>query len=107
VGALFETDTGHRVPGVNVEHPDWARILCAERNALGTVQSYALGAVVRGFLSCVDDPGGTPCGACRQWLAELAPASNLWMDRHDAPPARTSVSDLLPGSFRGRTLLDS
>lgn len=107
VGAVFETDTGHRVPGVNVEHPDWAHILCAERNALGTVQSYARGSVVRGFLSCANDPTGTPCGACRQWLAELAPASDLWMDRHDAPPEQASVLDLLPGSFRGRTLLDS
>ena len=107
VGVVFETKDGAFVPGVNVEHSDWARILCAERNALGTVQSYGLGTVQRGYLACLNDPAGTPCGACRQWLAELAPKSNLWMERgHDAPE-RASVSDLLPGSFRGRALLDS
>lgn len=105
VTALAETDGDRLVPGVNVEHPDWARILCAERNALGTVQSYALGPVQRLFLSCLHDPQGTPCGACRQLLAELAPASKLWLDRHDEPPARTSPSELLPGSFRGGALL--
>ncbi len=104
VAGLAETPAGRLVPGVNVEHPDWARILCAERNALGTITSYAAGPAQRLFLSCLQDAAGTPCGACRQLLSELAPASELWMDRHDEPPARTSPSALLPGSFRGQAL---
>lgn len=107
VAALLETENGDLVPGVNVEHPDWARILCAERNALGTVQSYALPPARRLFLTCRREPEGTPCGACRQLLAELAPESVLWMDRHEAAPERASISSLLPGSFRGRALLDA
>lgn len=107
VGAVFETDAQTLIPGVNVEHSDWARILCAERNALGTLQSYGLAPMQRGYLSCLNDPHGTPCGACRQWLAELAPESHLWMERGNDDPERASVSDLLPGSFRGRALLDS
>lgn len=106
VGAVLHTSDGPLVPGVNVEHPDWARILCAERNALGTVQSYALSRPQHLFLTCDDDPAGTPCGACRQLLAELAPETTLWMDRHNAPPERATVSALLPGSFRGHALLD-
>jgi homotetrameric cytidine deaminase len=105
VGAVLDTPDG-LVPGVNVEHPDWARILCAERNALGTVQSYDLPPPRDFYLTCIDDPEGTPCGACRQLLAELAPDTTLWMDRHDDPPDRTTVSALLPGSFRGKALLD-
>lgn len=107
VGVIFETANGALVPGVNVEHPDWTRILCAERNALGTLQSYGLGTARRGYLACLDDPEGTPCGACRQWLAELAPESDLWMERGNDDPECASVSTLLPGSFRGRALLDS
>jgi homotetrameric cytidine deaminase len=106
VAAVLETDDGALIPGVNVEHPDWGRILCAERNALGTVQSYAAGTIRRLFLSCKHDADGTPCGACRQLLVELAPESVLWMDRHDKPPEHTTASDLLPGSFRGRALLN-
>jgi len=106
VGAVLTLADDRLIPGVNVEHPDWSRILCAERNALGTVQSYALPSPTRLFLTCHDDADGTPCGACRQLLAELAPDATLWMDRHDDPPERTTVSALLPGSFRGRALLD-
>jgi cytidine deaminase len=107
VGALLETGDDRLVPGVNVEHPDWARILCAERNALGTAHSYDAGAGHRLFLTCLEDPEGTPCGACRQLLAERAPEADLCMDRHDNPPEHAAVSDLLPGSFRGHALLDA
>lgn len=106
VGAVLDLGDDRFIPGVNVEHPDWARILCAERNALGTVQSYALPTPTHLFLTCADDPDGTPCGACRQLLAELAPDTTLLMDRRDEPPERTTVSALLPGSFRGQALLD-
>jgi len=106
VGAALDLGDGRLVPGANVEHPDWARILCAERNALGTVQSYGLPTPTRLFLTCAEDASGTPCGACRQLLAELAPDTTLWMDRRDEPPERTTVSALLPGSFRGQALLD-
>lgn len=106
VGAVLETGDGRLVPGVNVEHPDWARILCAERNALGTHQSYALGPPRHLFLTCEGDPEGTPCGACRQLLAELAPETILWMDRRSNAPERSTVPTLLPGSFRGQALLD-
>jgi len=107
VGAVLELADGRHLPGVNVEHPDWARILCAERNALGTARSYDLGPARRLFLTCPKDPAGTPCGACRQLLAELAPEIDLCMDRHDEAPAHASISTLLPGSFRGQALLDA
>ena len=106
VGTVLDLGDGRLVPGANVEHPDWARILCAERNALGTVQSYGLPTPTRLFLTCAEDASGTPCGACRQLLAELAPDTTLWMDRRDEPPECTTVSALLPGSFRGQALLD-
>lgn len=107
VSAILKLHDDRLIPGVNVEHPDWARILCAERNALGTVQSYDAGPVQQLFLSCADDPDGTPCGACRQLLAELAPNLELWMDRHDTEPEHTTIPTLLPGSFRGQALLTS
>ena len=106
VGAVLELEDERLVPGVNVEHPDWARILCAERNALGTACSYDAPPAHRLFLSCAEDPEGTPCGACRQVLIEHYPEAELWMDRHDEAPEHTTLSALLPGSFRGRALLN-
>ena len=105
VGAVLELDDGHLLAGVNVEHPDWSRILCAERNAVGTAYSYREPSIRSLFLTCTYDPDGTPCGACRQILAELTPEATLWMDRHSGAPQRARPSDLLPGSFRGRALL--
>ena len=120
------------VPGVNVEPlaadrlTDWSHVLCAERTALGTACSYGLlprrhtpdatstapdeteeHAVPEApllYLSCPDDPQGSPCGACRQLLVELMPEGVLWMDRASGSPERATPPDLLPGSFRGSAL---
>lgn len=105
VGAVVETPDGSLFPGANVENEDWARILCAERNAAGTARSYGYSEAARIFLTCIDDPSGTPCGACRQVLAELTPDAALWMDRHDDEPEVTRPSDLLPGFFKGQAIL--
>jgi homotetrameric cytidine deaminase len=104
VGAVVRTSSEHHVPGVNVEHPDWHRVLCAERNALSTLVAYGYGPAIEMHVSCVKDPGGTPCGACRQVIVELAPEATVWMDRIDQPPASMNARDLLPGSFTGHTL---
>lgn len=105
VGTVLETPDGDFFPGANVEHPDWARILCAERNAAGTARTFGHNAARRIFLTCLDDAQGSPCGACRQVLAELTPDAVLWMDRHDASAERTTPEALLPGFFQGRSLM--
>ena len=104
VGCVLETADGRLVPGVNVEHADWSRILCAERGALATSVAYGVAGVRRLFLSCLRDPKGTPCGACRQLLVELSPEATLWMDRGKAAPEKASPALLMPGSFSGDAL---
>ena len=104
VGCVLETADGRLVPGVNVEHADWSRILCAERGALATSVAYGLAGFRRLFLSCLHDPKGTPCGACRQLLVELSPEATLWMDRGTAAPEGASPDLLMPGSFSGDAL---
>lgn len=104
VGCVLVTDEGRLLRGVNVEHPDWSHILCAERNAIGTAVSYGLSAYRTLYLSCPADPTGTPCGACRQLLAEHARETVLWMDRGKEQPEKATPEGLLPGSFSGRSL---
>lgn len=104
VGALLETTDGRLIPGVNVEHEDWTRILCAERNALSAALSYGLTDFRALYLASPLDAQSTPCGACRQWLVELAPELTLWMDRHAEPPAQRSPHALLPDSFGGQAI---
>lgn len=102
VGCLLQLKDGRCIPGVNVEHPDWTRTLCAERNALGTALSYGItpAAWQALFLSCLKDMQGTPCGACRQLLAEHRPDLPVWMDRGlENPPQVLRVDAMLPGFF--------
>jgi homotetrameric cytidine deaminase len=105
VGCLLEVSGEGTIPGVNVESEDWSRILCAERNALGTAVSYGFASRIDAlYLSCPLAPRATPCGACRQLLAELAPAATLWMDQGDGAPLSSTAADLLPGYFSGNSL---
>lgn len=105
VGCVLVTQEGTSVPGVNVEHEDWTRILCAERNALGTAVTYDLAPYQTLYLACPNDPKGTPCGACRQLLVELASDATLWMDRPDRESSESATpKELLPGGFTGQAL---
>ena len=104
VGCVIRSKQGHHLPGVNVEHPDWSQILCAERNVLSTAVSYGFSDIQQIFVSCPKEPGGTPCGACRQVILELAPDATVWMDRGNEPPGSMLASELLPGHFTGDIL---
>lgn len=104
VGCVLETAAGFLISGVNIEHRDWSRVLCAERNVLGTAVSYGFEDAQTLYLSCLRDPSGTPCGACRQLISELAPRSTLWMDRGEQPAEQSHPRTLLPGSFTGSSI---
>lgn len=104
VGCILGSADGGYVRGVNVEHPDWNLGLCAERNAMGTAVTFGLDDPTTMYLTCVKDPSGTPCGACRQVLVELAPDIRLIMDRGTGAPESTTPATLLPDFFAGGAL---
>jgi cytidine deaminase len=92
------------IPGVNVEHEDWTRGLCAERTALAAAVAIGVKELEMGFLSCPKDPSGTPCGACRQLLVEYLPDVPLVMDRGEGRPYVATARALLPSNFSGEVL---
>lgn len=104
VAALLLLKDGAAIPGVNTEHADWSRGICAERNALGTMVSYGLANPEHLYLTCSLDSGCTPCGACRQLLAEVAPSARIVMDRASKPPETSTPRELLPGFFAGNEI---
>jgi cytidine deaminase len=101
VGAAVVAD-GKMFTGANVEISSYGLTLCAERSAL--VAAYSAGArkVTQVAVACIDVPAGapladrTPCGACRQWLADLAPGAAIYIDGAEQD---FSVVDLLPFAF--------
>ncbi|MDT0631193.1 cytidine deaminase [Rubrivirga sp. S365] len=105
VGAAVEDGEGQLVVGANVElDGDWSRGLCAERTALVAARAAGLGPVRRLYVACVRAPGGTPCGGCRQVIAELAPDAEVVVWRGTDPPEVTTPAALLPAAFGGERL---
>ena len=111
VSCILETTEGVLIPGVNVEFSDWSYILCAERNALSTAATLGQLSIETIYLSCQKDTRCSPCGACRQLLAELTPDAVLWMDRGSTLTdfvlkEMSTPRALLPSLFKGSTLLN-
>jgi cytidine deaminase len=76
VGAALQLESGELVTGANVENVSFGLTICAERSAL--VRAVAqFGPAIRIVAVAVANLNGvpcTPCGACRQMLAEFASA---------------------------------
>ena len=105
VGAAIEDAEGRLVVGANVElDADWTRGLCAERTALVAAQAAGLGEVRRLYVACARAPGGTPCGGCRQVIAELAPRAEVVVWQGTDAPEVTTPAALLPAAFAGDQL---
>jgi homotetrameric cytidine deaminase len=105
VGAVAVDADGRAVVGANVEHvADWTRGLCAERVALVAARAAGLGPIKKLYLACASSITGTPCGGCRQLIAEQAPEAEIIMWRGDHPPEHTRPLVLLPGAFDGSEL---
>ena len=101
VGAAVVAD-GKIFTGANVEISSYGLTLCAERSALAAAYSNGARKVTQVAVACIDVPAGaplgdrTPCGACRQWLADLAPGAVIYIDGAEQD---FSVADLLPYAF--------
>jgi cytidine deaminase len=102
VGAAVLTPEG-MVTGANVENASYGLTLCAERAALAAAVARGQGPVRGVAVACIDAAAGAglagrmPCGACRQWLAELAPEAEVVID---GEAAVFTVAELLPAAFR-------
>jgi cytidine deaminase len=101
VGAALRTASGRVFLGVNVENASYGLTNCAERVAGGA--AVAAGEKAFTALAVASRGGVSPCGACRQFLAEFAPNLEIVMvnslktsDVHEA-----TLDCLLPGRFEG------
>lgn len=100
VGAALLTDDGRVFVGANCENAAYPLGLCAERGAI----SAAIAAGARRFLACAIVTAGpgpaSPCGGCRQVLAEFAPSFPVRSIALDGSGVLdSSVAELLPFGF--------
>ncbi len=98
VGAVLRGKSGKAYTGVNVENAAYPVTMCAERVAL--FKAISEGEREFDAISVVTDNGGSPCGSCRQVLAEFGlDIVVLIADGEGKLLEETTVRDLLPGAF--------
>lgn len=103
VGAALLTKTGQTFLGVNVENAAYPDSICAERSAVVS----AVSAGERDFeaIAVATRNGGTPCGSCRQVLAEFGlDIEVLLVDENGNLVQQNTVRELLPGAFQSQDL---
>lgn len=103
VGAALITRDGRQFTGCNVENASYGLCNCAERTAL--FAAVAAGCRPGDFeaLAVIGDTPApiSPCGACRQVMAELCDETMpVWLGNLAGAVLETTVDALLPGSFR-------
>src|SRR5688572_13089252 len=69
VGAALRTKSGRLYTGVNVENAAYPHTMCAERVAI--FKAVSEGETEFEVIAVVTNNGGSPCGGCRQVLAEF------------------------------------
>ncbi|MEX2435670.1 MAG: cytidine deaminase [Balneolaceae bacterium] len=103
VSALLETDDGY-IPGVNVETNAWGLGLCAERVALSRAVSAGYTLYLGLHIHAPKGEFSSPCGACRQVLAEWMPDKRISLYHGDGTRSSHFTSHLLPYGFTTSSL---
>ena len=87
--------------GVNVENASYGLAICAERSALAAAiaagEKKFRGIAIACIDASADSSAGLPCGACRQWILELAPRAEIVILGKDRS---FQIEDLLPVPFQ-------
>ncbi len=98
VGAAVLASSGKIYTGANFENASFGAGACAERVALGA----ALSAGEREFsaVACVGEGSITPCGICRQAMAEFGDMSVICAAPDLTDIREYKLGELIPHSFK-------
>ncbi|MBE0684682.1 MAG: cytidine deaminase [Anaerolineaceae bacterium] len=103
VGAAILTTSGKIYDGINVESAAFPTTMCAERVAIFKAVSEGERDFVA--IAVVTDNAGSPCGGCRQVMAEFGLETIVLIaDGEGKISQETTVSGLLPGAFTPKDL---
>jgi len=97
VGAALLVENGRIVTGCNVENVSYGLTNCAERTAVFKAVSEGY-RNIQAVVVCTEN-AGSPCGACRQVLAEFAGDVPVWLVDTNGNGRETTLYTLLPDHF--------
>ena len=100
VGAAIRAASGTIYVGCNVENVAYPEGTCAEAGAIAAMVAAGETRLTEAYVIAGSPMPVTPCGGCRQKLAEFADADvSVTMATTGGVEQVTSVGDLLPGVF--------
>ena len=99
VGAALLTADGRIFTGCNVENAALGSTICAERTACCKAVSEGHREFRRIAIYADSENWCTPCGACRQFLAEFAPEMEVLCAKAGDRYVSYKLSELLPHTF--------
>lgn len=103
VGAALRTKSGRLYTGVNVENAAYPQTMCAERVAI--FKAVSEGETEFEVIAVATDNGGSPCGGCRQVMAEFGLETVVLLaDGEGNLKTETTVHGLLPDAFTPKHL---
>lgn len=102
VGAALRGKSGAIYTGTNVENASYPLTICAERAAIA--RAIAEGERAFDAIAVVTSTGATPCGACRQVLAEFGLDTRVIVADTRNRRITYTVAELLPNGFDARLL---
>lgn len=98
VGAAVLTTSGKIYDGVNIENAAFPTTMCAERVAM--YKAISEGELNFEAIAVVTENAGSPCGSCRQVMAEFGLDTIVIIaDLDGKVKLETTVKNLLPHAF--------
>jgi len=108
VGAALRTADGTVYTGCNIENANYSNSLHAEEVAVAEAVKNGHREFDRIAVASGVRDGVTPCGMCRQTLAEFADADLVVVcDEGDADASEYTLGELLPNAIHEGTLDDA
>lgn len=106
VGACIALKDGTFSIGSNIENAAYGSTMCAERNAIYGAYSHGYRKDDIEAIAIVADciPLASPCGACRQVLAELLKEDTPIILANTKTSQVTTIKELMPLAFIGESL---
>jgi homotetrameric cytidine deaminase len=101
VGAALLLEGGEIVTAANIENASYGLSLCAERSAIARAMAqYGPGLRIHAVaVTNLNHAPSSPCGACRQVLAEFMPPTGLVLFPFGGTPQIHTLSELFPLGF--------
>lgn len=105
VGAALRTEDGRIFSGCNIENASFPEGWCAETTALGHYVMGGGGRITEIAVVAEKMDRITPCGGCRQRLAEFAgPDAKLHLCDGNGVVETLTMAEILPLGFQGDDL---